>query len=366
MPNAGNTPPGREAERLGRGDERLDGVGVDRLGAGQGQRQRRQVEVRRIRFERPGRQHPREVRAGGGRAAPVGDPLHPVARVGQEVLRRGLHERRRRVVIGIARKPTRPMSWYSGSHETITSSGHELGRLAAGVDVRRQHAVGDHHALRLARRAARVLQDHEPLGVGRRDLEARRRSARRARRAAPRRSARSAGRRAPPRRTRRAGRRSARAWRRRGGCGPRVDSTNASSEPIRIGSGSTIEAMPAIQQPRMIGDQRAARRPEDGDVVAGHEAPGLQRRADGAGLVVDLAPRTTCTGRPAVTDAPTKRTPVGGRRRLEPLDRRVGGSSTDASARSRIRLGRRTATEQSNVARVRASDCDRRSRAQRR
>jgi hypothetical protein len=26
-------------------------------------------------------------------------------------------------VIGMARKPTRPMSWYSGSHDTITSSG---------------------------------------------------------------------------------------------------------------------------------------------------------------------------------------------------------------------------------------------------
>ena len=31
----------------------------------------------------------------------------------------------------------------------------------------------------------------------------------------------------------------------------RVELTNSSSEPIRIGSGSTIEAMPAIQQPRM-------------------------------------------------------------------------------------------------------------------
>jgi hypothetical protein len=32
----------------------------------------------------------------------------------------------------------------------------------------------------------------------------------------------------------------------------RVLSMNASSEPIRIGSGSTIEAHPASQQPRMI------------------------------------------------------------------------------------------------------------------
>jgi hypothetical protein len=32
----------------------------------------------------------------------------------------------------------------------------------------------------------------------------------------------------------------------------RVDDTNSSREPIRIGSGNTIDAMPAIQQPRTI------------------------------------------------------------------------------------------------------------------
>ena len=43
------------------------------------------------------------------------------------------------VVIGMARKPTRPMSWYSGSHETITSSTHippawhEASRLAVST-----------------------------------------------------------------------------------------------------------------------------------------------------------------------------------------------------------------------------------------
>ncbi len=32
----------------------------------------------------------------------------------------------------------------------------------------------------------------------------------------------------------------------------RVELTNSSSDPIRIGRGSTIEAMPAIQHPRTI------------------------------------------------------------------------------------------------------------------
>ena len=71
----------------------------------------------------------------------------------------------------------------------------------------------------------------------------------------------------------------------------RVDSMNVSSEPIRIGSGRTIEAMPAIQQPRIGGDQAAARRAEDRHVVAGAETAGLEGGADGPGLVVELAPR---------------------------------------------------------------------------
>ena len=50
-------------------------------------------------------------------------------------------------------------------------------------------------------------------------------------------------------------------------------------------------ARPASQQPWMIGDQLARGRPEDGHVVAGHQAARLQRGADDAGLVVDLAPR---------------------------------------------------------------------------
>ena len=42
--------------------------------------------------QRPGGQHPGEVRAGGGRAPVARQPLHPVAGVGQEVLGGGLDE----------------------------------------------------------------------------------------------------------------------------------------------------------------------------------------------------------------------------------------------------------------------------------
>ena len=74
----------------------------------------------------------------------------------------------------------------------------------------------------------------------------------------------------------------------------------------------------------MIVISAAARRAEDGDVVAGHEAPRLQRGADGPGLVVELAPRHAL--RLAVGASPTRRRsgrPVGRvGRLLEPLDRR--------------------------------------------
>ena len=154
---------GPEPERLGGGDERLDRLGVDRLGAAQRQGERREVEPFSS-LEGAGRQHPREVRAGGRRAAIVGDPLHPVAGMRHEVLWGGLHQldplghRQRQEPdqshVVVERQPR---------HHRLL--GHELGRLAAGVDVGRQHPVGDHHALRFARRSTRVLQDHQPFRV---------------------------------------------------------------------------------------------------------------------------------------------------------------------------------------------------------
>ena len=98
---------------------------------------------------------------------------------------------------------------------------------------------------------------------------------------------------------------------------------NASSDPIRIGSGSTIEAMPAIQQPRTIVISGPAGRTEDGDVVARLEAAGLEGGADGAGLVVELAPRDElgyAAGRHRGADEADAGRRV--RRPFEPLDRR--------------------------------------------
>ena len=95
MPKAGKTAPGTHAVRAGGGDELLDGVGVDRLGAVERDPQRRQVEARGV-AQGPGGEHVGEVGAGGGGAAVRRQPLHPADRRGQEVLRRAEHRGRRR------------------------------------------------------------------------------------------------------------------------------------------------------------------------------------------------------------------------------------------------------------------------------
>ena len=116
----------------------------------------------------------------------------------------------------------------------------------------------------------------------------------------------------------------------------RVESTNASSEPIRIGSGRTIDAMPAIQQPRtaviscrLVGPRMATWSP-------GAEPAGLERGADGPGLVVELAPRHGRGWPSGVTEAPTKRTPVGGVRR-QPRAARSSRAAMRASEPDAIR-----------------------------
>ena len=197
IPNAGNTPPGRNPN----GSAAATNASTASGSTGSAP-DRASVSDDRSRslhpLERPGGQHPREVGPGRRRAAVVGDPLHPVAGVGEEVLRRGLHERGARrhrdreepdqAHVVVQRQPRH--------HDVVAATSPAAS--AAGVDVRRQHPVGDHHALRLAGRAARVLQDDEPLGVGRRHLQAvaARHAGRAGQHGAHRR--RSAGRRAPP------------------------------------------------------------------------------------------------------------------------------------------------------------------------
>ena len=195
----------REPEPARLGDERIDGLRVDRLRTGQRDGEIRQVEVLHP-LERPGGEHPREVRPGGRRCAVVGEPLHPVARVGEEVLRRRLHEvdalghRHReepdQAHVVVQRQPR---------HEQLLVA--HLGRLGQRIDVGAQHPVGDHHALGFARRTARVLQDHQTLGIVRGKLQrvARRHVGRTGHDAAHRQDRRVARRRR--RRSRRAGRR---------------------------------------------------------------------------------------------------------------------------------------------------------------
>ena len=113
----------------------------------------------------------------------------------------------------------------------------------------------------------------------------------------------------------------------------RVDSTNASSDPMRIGSGSTIDAMPAIQQPRTAVISARLVGPEDGDVVARDETAGLERGADRPGLVVELAPRDVI-GLTARRDRGADEADAGThvRRQFESLDRRAGAVHTTFEA----------------------------------
>ncbi len=104
---------------------------------------------------------------------------------------------------------------------------------------------------------------------------------------------------------------------------------NSSSEPIRIGNGSTIEVMPAVQHPRTTVMRARLVGTEDRHVVAGGDAPGLQGGADGTCFVVDLAPRHElgpAVGRHGRTDEAHPGRRIGGQ--LETLDRRRGTSHT--------------------------------------
>ena len=170
MPKAGNTAPASNPNGSAASTNASTAFGSTGSAPRQRERQRRQVEARSARFERPGREHPREVRSGGRGAADSRRPSCIQLPGGHEVLRGRLHEvdtlghRERQepdeAHVVVQRQPR--------DHRLADA---QLGGLAAGVDVRRQHTVGDHHALRLARRTAGVLEDDEPLRVVRGQFE---------------------------------------------------------------------------------------------------------------------------------------------------------------------------------------------------
>ncbi len=89
-----------------------------------------------------------------------------------------------------------------------------------------------------------------------------------------------------------------------------VLSMNASSDPMRIGSGRTIDAMPAIQQPRMIVISSRLVGPRIATWSPGTR-PLACRAAPTARASSWISRQRINTG-PAspVTDAPTNRTPV--------------------------------------------------------
>ena len=160
---------------------------------------------------------------------------------------------RARSVIGMASIPTRPMSWYSGSHDTITSSSASIPaarRWRRGWRPRTRSGIitplgSDVDPLVYCR-----IDSRSGSGVG--ELEARRRPGCPAPGCTDAERRRWAGR--PATGLVEGGqlrRRSAGAWRRRGGSGHGSARRTPRCEPIRMGSGSTIDAAPASQHPWM-------------------------------------------------------------------------------------------------------------------
>ena len=291
--------------------------------------------------QRPGGEHPGEVRAGGGGAAVGRDPLHPVRRAWRGSPAARPARARAPVVIGMARKPTRPMSWYSGSHDTITSSSARSRRprtMRRGWRARtRSGIITPFGSLVEPLVYCRI---DEPLGVVRRDLAV-------ARRAGPL----AAGQRSRPASTiggspgdRLVERRRAAAsistslaspWRMRA----RVCRRTPRASPSASAAAAPCGAAPASQQPWMAVIERARRRAEDGHVVAGARARGpAARRATTRASSWSCAHETN--GRPRrATEGPTKRTPVGrSAAAIEAVDDphgRRSGSRTDIDLRTR-------------------------------
>ena len=155
-----------QAVRGARLAERLDGRRVDRLRTVEREAPSREIEPRRAPHG-PCRQRVREVRAARHGRAELGDPAHPVAGDGEEILwcregevearqhRRHQHSDEPHVVI--QRKP-----------RDTDVLGSDARGLDDRIDVLDETAVGQHHALRVIRRPARELQDADQVGIVRR------------------------------------------------------------------------------------------------------------------------------------------------------------------------------------------------------
>ena len=172
MPNAGNTAPGRRPWRAPASTNASTRRGVDRLGAVERDAQARQVEAVAA-ARAPGRRARRRSSGRRWRCRRRSD-IHSIQRPGapSEVLRARRARGRCRWSSAACSSPTRPMSWYSGSHDTSTSSsGSSAAAARDGVEVGADRAVREHHALGIGGRPAGELQDRERVGVVGRALE---------------------------------------------------------------------------------------------------------------------------------------------------------------------------------------------------
>ena len=161
---------GLEPETTRLNNKRLDGRRIDGLSTAEREGELREVEILHA-LQSTGGEHPREVWTRRGSATVIADPLHPVTRVGHEILRCRLNK--------LASVGHRNREKSDQSHVVIERQprhhdlvGTKLRRSARSIDIRGEYPIGDHHAFGFAGRAAGVLQDHQALWIVGRNLKA--------------------------------------------------------------------------------------------------------------------------------------------------------------------------------------------------
>ena len=216
------------------------------------------------------------------------------------------------------------MSWYSGSHETSTSSSASSDVACDdGVEVRsRATRCGQHHALRLGGRPARELQDRQPIGVVADGVELHPGWGARAR-ASDRAAAPTADRPRPVRRTARGRGRSAATQRRRCGCGRGSDRRTPRSSPSASAAAARRRVAPASQLAWMAVTSGRLVGPRMATWSTGADARGLQAGRDDPGVVVELATTDTKTRSSSVTKVTSSPRSAPGRRRVDGRNRAI-------------------------------------------